>query len=105
MAASDDNAIVPPATLITDRDQTTLAGQGVSVNAVGPTFSALSTDAFSDYRFGFLPLGSYTLEAADDAGHDREDQVERSDILVVGGKHPATHKPLGLVVCMGVMGD
>ena len=34
-------------------------------------------------RLGKLPAHHNGQKAADDAGHDREDQVERSDILVV----------------------
>jgi hypothetical protein len=40
---------------------------------------------------------------ADDARDDREDQVKGTDILVVGGIHPAAHKALGLVIV--VMSD
>jgi hypothetical protein len=41
--------------------------------------------------------------AADDARHDGEDQIQRSDVLVVRGEHPPAHEPLRDVIVMDVV--
>ncbi len=51
-------------------DGTTRVGAGVDVTLDGPGYaSVLQTDVFSRWRFGFVPLGVWTVEMADALGH------------------------------------
>ncbi|MFN3200299.1 MAG: carboxypeptidase regulatory-like domain-containing protein [Bradymonadia bacterium] len=43
-------------------------GEGISVILRGPIGAETTTDALGRYRFDFVPLGRYSLEAFDDAG-------------------------------------
>jgi hypothetical protein len=62
-------------------------------------------EAVENLDAGLLQLHAHGdgEQTTDDARDDRENQVERPDILVVGGIHPATHEALRLVVV--VMSD
>ncbi|MNI02157.1 hypothetical protein D3C73_550210 [compost metagenome] len=51
-------------------------------------------EAVENLDAGFLQLHAHRdrQKAADNAGHDREDQVKRADILVIGREQPAGGK-------------
>jgi hypothetical protein len=51
--------------LVLEADGASPAGEGVVVRLTGPFFAEVETDTFGRYRFDFIPLGSYTLEASD----------------------------------------
>ena len=44
-------------------------GEGVTVTLAGPTSRITETDSAGNYRFGFVPLGVYSVEAADGDGN------------------------------------
>lgn len=51
-------------------DLTTPVGPAVPVSVIsGPGSASDNTDLFSQYRFGYMPLGVYTVEANDGAGN------------------------------------
>jgi hypothetical protein len=72
----------------------------------GVTLEAIDhgRQAVEDLDAGLLQLHAHGdgEKTTDDARDDRENQVERPDILVVGGIHPATHETLRLVVVIVV---
>lgn len=47
------------------RDGATPAGAGVSVRLSGSTVETATTDTLGRYRFDFIPLGGFTVEASD----------------------------------------
>ncbi|MEO1367395.1 MAG: carboxypeptidase regulatory-like domain-containing protein, partial [Acidobacteriota bacterium] len=51
------------------RDGVSGVGPGVTVTLAGPTSRTAETDNAGNYRFGFVPLGVYTVEAADIDGN------------------------------------
>ncbi|MEM9557540.1 MAG: carboxypeptidase regulatory-like domain-containing protein [Acidobacteriota bacterium] len=74
------------------RDGVTAVGPGVTVSISGPAARSVETDTAGNYRFGFVPLGVYTVDAADGAGNrgrtaatiTRTSEVVRADIGYLG---------------------
>ncbi len=70
----------------------TAVGPGVTVLLRGPQNLSTTTDDFSRYRFDFIPLGVYTVEAFDDAGNrgrtsgaiNGTNQVVEADVTFLG---------------------
>ncbi len=90
-------------------DGTTTAGAGVQLTAVGSGLAVPTvTDVFGDYRFGFLPLGVWTVDAIGPNGRrgrttanlNSTNQVFETDIVFLGqGTVMGTvHTPTGLPV-------
>ncbi|NUN15709.1 MAG: carboxypeptidase regulatory-like domain-containing protein, partial [Myxococcales bacterium] len=48
---------------VLDVDGQTLVGPDVAIQITGPQTGTLATDVFSEYRFGYMPLGVYTVDA------------------------------------------
>ncbi len=74
-------------------DGTTLAGEGVDLTATGAgALHGDQSDVFSEYRFGFLPLGVWTIEASDQNGNrgrtianlNSTNQVFETDVAFLG---------------------
>lgn len=68
------------------------AGRGIDVRLSGPTIIDVTTDAVSDFRFDFVPLGEYLIDASDAAGNRGRasatltgtNQVVASDLVFLG---------------------
>jgi hypothetical protein len=90
-----DVRLAPSGTItgtVLGRDGTTPAGPGVAVTLSGPVGRASTTGAFGEYRFDFVPLGSYQIEASDAAGNrgratatlSGTNQVVSADVTFLG---------------------
>lgn len=87
--------LVPSGTIlgkVKDVDGITLVGPEIPLTLSGPVSLSVPTDVFSEYRFGYLPLGVYTVEAvAPDGKRGRTvanlnstNQVFKADVVYLG---------------------
>lgn len=87
--------LVPSGTIlgkVKDVDGATFVGPEIPLTLSGPLSTSAVTDVFSEYRFGYLPLGVYTVEAVSPDGKrgrtvanlNSTNQVFKADVVYLG---------------------